>query len=65
MKMGWPRGQIRRQKMDTKNSRIRPRETKWSIGRTQKRWEDDIRAIAGRQLMRLGETYIQEWLDNG
>lgn len=53
----------------------RPRETTRSKGRPQKRWVDDIRAVAGKQWMRfakdrerwkqLEETYIQEWMDNG
>ena len=52
----------------------RPRETVRSVGRPQKRWEDDIRVVAGKQWMRLardrerwkqlGETYIQKWMDN-
>lgn len=53
----------------------KPRETKRNLGRPQKRWVDDIRAVAGRQWMRLardrerwkqlGETYIQEWMAKG
>ena len=53
----------------------RPRETKRSRGRPQRRWVDDIRETAGRNWMRqardrqawknMEEAYIQEWMEKG
>jgi len=53
----------------------RPRETKRSIGRPQKRWRDDIQNVAGRNWTwtarnrkawrDLEEAYIQEWISRG
>lgn len=53
----------------------RPRQTKRSMGRPQKRWVDDIKRVAGRNWLstarnretwkRMRETYIQEWTAMG
>lgn len=77
MKWRWA-GHVARQQHDRwsyKTTAWRPRETKRSVGRPQKRWVDDIRTTAGRNWVRvaqdrehwkiLGETFIQEWMDYG
>ena len=55
----------------TRVMKWRPRASKRSVGRPQKRWADDIKKTAGPLWYReaqdrerwkvLGETYVQEW----
>lgn len=52
---------------------LHPRVTKRSVGRPQKRWDDDIHTKTGGIWIRasqdwkywklLGEAFIQEWID--
>ena len=52
-----------------------PRDVKRPRRRPQVRWDDEIRKVAGvnwmtkalnrKQWKNLGETYIQQWIDNG
>ena len=71
-------GHIARQDSERWTHKItfwRPRETRRSVGRPQKRWIDDVKEAAGRQWMRtardrkawkdMEETYIRHWTNPG
>lgn len=73
MKWRWA-GHVARQDNSRWSNKVihwRPRETRRSRGRPQKRWLDDVREVAGRnwaqlaqnrqEWKRLGEAYVQEW----
>lgn len=70
-------GHVARQNSDRwalKIAQWRPRETKRSVGRPQRRWIDDVKQIAGSKWLQIaqdrskwrekGEVYIQEWMAN-
>ena len=71
-------GHVARQDPDRWPQKVilwRPRGTTRSVGRPKKRWVDDVRAVAGRQWIRLArdreawknleEAYIQHWMEPG
>lgn len=77
LKWQWT-GHIARQDTNRWTQRVtcwRPRETKRSIGRPQKRWIDDVQKVAGKKWMRIArdreawkhleEAYIQQWMEQG
>lgn len=71
-------GHVARQNLLTWNNRLvhwRPRQTKRSVGRPQKRWLDDVKKIAGSRWFqtaqdrmawkKMKEAYVQEWISEG
>jgi hypothetical protein len=77
MKWRWA-GHVARQdpnRWDTKIIGWRSRTTKRNRGRPQKRWTDDLKAIAGKNWTqiaqdrdtwrKLEEAFIQQWIDQG
>ena len=63
------------EKWTTKLMQWRPRTSRRSAGRPQKRWVDDIKEVTGPMWQRkaqdraqwktLGETFVQEWMAKG
>lgn len=71
-------GHVARQDSERWTHRItfwRPRETRRSVGRPQKRWTDDIKEVAGSKWMRkakdrkawqnMEEAYVRHWMNPG